>query len=220
VGTRTDARDTAERLGVNFKEIPIETIYGAYLDTLDPYFGDMPPGVTEQNIQARIRGNILMALSNKFGYLVLTTGNKSEMAVGYATLYGDMAGGFAVLRDVPKTLVYRLAEYRNSLGPGEGSIPKETIDRAPSAELADDQKDQDTLPPYDVLDHIIESYVVNDDSVEEIVASGVDRAVVQRSVNMIDGNEYKRRQAAPGVRITPKAFGKDRRLPITNRYRG
>ena len=220
VGTRTDARDTAERLGVNFKEIPIETIYGAYLDTLDPYFGDMPPGVTEQNIQARIRGNILMALSNKFGYLVLTTGNKSEMAVGYATLYGDMAGGFAVLRDVPKTLVYRLAEYRNSLGPGEGPIPKETIDRAPSAELADDQKDQDTLPPYDVLDHIIESYVVNDDSVEEIVASGVDRAVVQRSVNMIDGNEYKRRQAAPGVRITPKAFGKDRRLPITNRYRG
>jgi NAD+ synthase (glutamine-hydrolysing) len=220
VGTRTDARDTAERLGVNCNENPIETIYGAYLDTLDPYFGDMPPGVTEQNIQARIRGNILMALSNKFGYLVLTTGNKSEMAVGYATLYGDMAGGFAVLRDVPKTLVYRLAEYRNSLGPGEGPIPKETIDRAPSAELADDQKDQDTLPPYDVLDHIIESYVVNDDSVEEIVASGVDRAVVQRSVNMIDGNEYKRRQAAPGVRITPKAFGKDRRLPITNRYRG
>jgi NAD+ synthase (glutamine-hydrolysing) len=219
-GTKTDARDTAERLGVNFREIPIESIYGAYLDTLTPHFGDAPPGVTEQNIQARIRGNILMALSNKFGYLVLTTGNKSEMAVGYATLYGDMAGGFAVLKDVPKTLVYRLAQYRNSLGPGEGPIPLDTIVRAPSAELADDQKDQDTLPPYDVLDHIVESYVVNDDSVDEIVASGVDRTVVQRTVNMIDGNEYKRRQAAPGVRITPKAFGKDRRLPITNRYRG
>ena len=161
-----------------------------------------------------------MALSNKFGYLVLTTGNKSEMAVGYATLYGDMAGGFAVLKDVPKTLVYRLAAYRNSLGPGEGPIPQATIDRAPSAELAADQTDQDTLPPYDLLDRIIESYVVDDDSVDEIVASGVDRAEVQRVVAMIDGNEYKRRQAAPGVRITPKAFGKDRRLPITNRYRG
>jgi len=219
-GTKDDARETAERLGVHFYEIAIEGTYGSYLETLAPYFGDAPPGVTEQNIQARIRGNLLMALSNKFGYLVLTTGNKSEMAVGYATLYGDMAGGFAVLKDVPKTLVYRLAEYRNSLGPGEGPIPRATIDRAPSAELAADQTDQDTLPPYDLLDRIIESYVVNDDSVEEIVASGVDRAEVQRVVGMIDGNEYKRRQAAPGVRITPKAFGKDRRLPITNRYRG
>ena len=161
-----------------------------------------------------------MALSNKFGYLVLTTGNKSEMAVGYATLYGDMAGGFAVLKDVPKTLVYRLAAYRNSLGPAEGPIPQATIDRAPSAELAADQTDQDTLPPYDLLDRIIEDYVVDDASVDEIVASGVDRGEVQRVVGMIDGNEYKRRQAAPGVRITPKAFGKDRRLPITNRYRG
>jgi NAD+ synthase (glutamine-hydrolysing) len=219
-GTKTDARDTAERLGVNFKEIPIETIYGAYLETLGPHLGDAAPGVTEQNIQARIRGNILMALSNRFGYLVLTTGNKSEMAVGYATLYGDMAGGFAALKDVPKTLVYRLAEYRNALGPGEGPIPRATIDRAPSAELAADQTDQDTLPPYDLLDRIIEAYVVNDDSVEEIAATGIDGREVQRVVGMIDGNEYKRRQAAPGVRITPKAFGKDRRLPITNRYRG
>ena len=219
-GTKDDARETAERLRVNFKEIPIEIIYGAYLGTLNPFLGDAPSGVTEQNIQARIRGNILMALSNKFGYLVLTTGNKSEMAVGYATLYGDMAGGFSALKDVPKTLVYRLAEYRNSLGPGDGPIPQATVDRAPSAELAADQTDQDTLPPYDLLDRIVEAYVVDDDSVDEIVASGIDRAEVQRVVAMIDGNEYKRRQAAPGVRITPKAFGKDRRLPITNRYRG
>jgi NAD+ synthase (glutamine-hydrolysing) len=219
-GTKDDARETAERLGVHFYEIPIERIYSAYLETLASYFGDTPPGVTEQNIQARIRGNILMALSNKFGHLVITTGNKSEMAVGYATLYGDMAGGFAVLKDVPKTLVYRLAAHRNSLEPGEGPIPQATIDRAPSAELAADQTDQDTLPPYDLLDRIIESYVVNDDSVEEIVALGIDRTEVQRVVAMVDGNEYKRRQAPPGVRITPKAFGKDRRLPITNRYRG
>jgi NAD+ synthase (glutamine-hydrolysing) len=176
--------------------------------------------VTEQNIQARIRGNLLMALSNEFGWLVLTTGNKSETAVGYTTLYGDMAGGFAVLKDVPKTLVYRLAEYRNNVGDGSGVIPVSTISRAPSAELAPGQTDQDTLPPYDVLDRIIEAYVVRDDSIDEVVALGIDRAVVQRVVAMIDGNEYKRRQGAPGVRITPKAFGKDRRLPITNRFRG
>jgi len=161
-----------------------------------------------------------MALSNQYGWLVLTTGNKSETAVGYATLYGDMAGGFAVLKDVPKTLVYRLARYRNSLGPGAGPIPGSTIDRPPSAELAPNQTDQDTLPPYEVLDQIIEAYVVNDDSIDEIVGRGIDRAVVRRVLGMIDGNEYKRRQGAPGVRITPKAFGKDRRLPITNRYRG
>jgi NAD+ synthase (glutamine-hydrolysing) len=219
-GTQSDACETAERLGAGFYEIPIETMYGAYLDCLAPYLPVASTGVTEQNIQARIRGNLLMALSNKFGWLVLTTGNKSETAVGYATLYGDMAGGFAVLKDVPKTLVYRLAEYRNCLGPGEGPIPESTIVRAPSAELAADQTDQDTLPPYDILDRIIEAYVVRDDSIEEIVAQGIERAVVQRVVAMIDGNEYKRRQAAPGVRITPKAFGKDRRLPITNRYRG
>lgn len=219
-GTKDDAQQTAERLGVGFYEIPIEGIYRPYLESLAPYFAGAAPGVTEQNIQARIRGNLLMALSNKFGWLVLTTGNKSEMAVGYATLYGDMAGGFAALKDVPKTMVYRLSRYRNSLGPGAGPIPDSTIERAPSAELAANQTDQDTLPPYDVLDRIIEAYVVKDQSVEEIVGLGLDREEVQRVVAMIDGNEYKRRQAAPGVRITPKAFGKDRRLPITNRYRG
>jgi NAD+ synthase (glutamine-hydrolysing) len=161
-----------------------------------------------------------MALSNKFGWLLLTTGNKSEVAVGYATLYGDMAGGFSALKDVPKTLVYQLAEYRNALGPDAGPIPTTTITRAPSAELAPGQTDQDTLPPYDILDRIIEAYVVGDESIEEIVAQGTDRRMVERVVGMIDGNEYKRRQAAPGVRITPKAFGRDRRLPITNRYRG
>jgi NAD+ synthetase len=161
-----------------------------------------------------------MALSNKFGWLVLTTGNKSEMAVGYATLYGDMAGGFAVLKDVPKTMVYRLSRYRNGLPGNGGPIPDTTIERAPSAELAANQTDQDTLPPYDILDRIIEAYVVNDESVEEIVALGIQRREVERVVAMIDGNEYKRRQAPPGVRITPKAFGKDRRLPMTNRYRG
>jgi NAD+ synthase (glutamine-hydrolysing) len=219
-GTKGDAHDTAERLGVHYYEIPIEGVYRAYLESLASYLDEKAPGVTEQNIQARVRGNLLMALSNKFGWLVLTTGNKSETAVGYATLYGDMAGGFAVLKDVPKTLVYGLAEYRNSLGPGDGPIPASTIERAPSAELAPNQTDQDTLPPYDVLDQIIEAYVVRDDSVDEIVALGIDRAVVVKVVSMIDGNEYKRRQGAPGVRITPKSFGKDRRLPITNRYRG
>jgi NAD+ synthase (glutamine-hydrolysing) len=219
-GTKNDARETAELLGVHYYEIPIEGMFGSYLESLSPYLEPGKPGTTEQNLQARIRGNLLMALSNKFGWLVLTTGNKSETAVGYATLYGDMAGGFAVLKDVPKTLVYRLAAYRNSLGPGPGPIPRSTIERAPSAELAANQTDQDTLPPYDILDRIIEAYVVNDDSVDEIAALGIDRALVQRVVGMIDGNEYKRRQAAPGVRITLKAFGKDRRLPITNRYRG
>jgi NAD+ synthase (glutamine-hydrolysing) len=219
-GTKSDARETAGRLGTRFYEIPIEGVYRSYLESLAPYFVSDEPGVTEQNIQARIRGNVLMALSNKLGWLVLTTGNKSETAVGYATLYGDMAGGFAVLKDVPKTLVYKLSEYRNSLGPGLGPIPASTIQRAPSAELADDQTDQDTLPPYDILDRIIEAYVVRDESVDEIVAGGLPRTEVERAVAMIDGNEYKRRQAAPGVRITPKAFGKDRRLPVTNRYRG
>jgi NAD+ synthase (glutamine-hydrolysing) len=219
-GTRSDAREIAESLGARYLEIPIDGLFGEYLNSLAPYLGGGTPGVTEQNIQARIRGNLLMALSNKFGWLVLTTGNKSEMAVGYATLYGDMAGGFSALKDVPKTLVYRLAEYRNSLKPDDGPIPQSTIARAPSAELAPDQTDQDTLPPYEVLDRIIEAYVVRDQSFEEMVASGLDGDVVRRVVGMIDGNEYKRRQSAPGVRITPKAFGKDRRLPITNRYRG
>lgn len=219
-GTQADARETARRLGVNFYELPIEEIFRAYLATLSPYLEEGATGVTEQNIQARIRGNLVMALSNRYGWLVLTTGNKSEMAVGYATLYGDMAGGFAVLKDVPKTLVYKLAWFRNSLGPGEGPIPRSTIERVPSAELAPNQTDQDTLPAYDILDQIIDAYVVRDESIDEMVAAGLERRVVERVVAMIDGNEYKRRQAAPGVRITPKAFGKDRRLPITNRYRG
>jgi NAD+ synthase (glutamine-hydrolysing) len=219
-GTKSDARETAERLGIEFYEIPINSLFDVYLSSLAPYLSGTQPDVTEQNIQARIRGNLLMALSNKFRWLVLTTGNKSEMAVGYATLYGDMAGGFGVLKDVPKTLVYKLSAYRNERRPGEGPIPLSTLQRAPSAELAPGQTDQDTLPPYEVLDRIIDAYVVNDESVDEIVAHGIDRAEVLRVVAMIDGNEYKRRQAAPGVRITPKAFGKDRRLPITNRYRG
>lgn len=218
--TKIDARETAGRLGVHYYEIPIDEIFTSYLEALASYLEPAAPGATEQNLQARIRGNLLMALSNRFGWLVLTTGNKSETAVGYTTLYGDMAGGFAVLKDVPKTLVYRLAEYRNSLGPGEGPIPASTLKRAPSAELAPNQTDQDALPPYEVLDRIIEGYVVRDESVDEIAALGIDREVVRRVVAMIDGNEYKRRQGAPGVRISPKGFGKDRRLPITNHYRG
>jgi len=219
-GTRSDARETAENLGIDFLELPIEAAFRAYLATLEREFAGREADSTEENLQARIRGNLLMALSNKFGWLVLATGNKSEMAVGYATLYGDMAGGFAVIKDVPKTLVYELAAYRNLLGPDGGPIPATTIIRPPSAELRPDQADQDSLPPYDVLDAIIEAYVVRDESVPEIEARGLDLQTVERAVAMIDQNEYKRRQAAPGVRITPKAFGKDRRLPITNRYRG
>jgi len=218
-GTKNDARETAERLGIHYYELSIDTIFESYLEGLSSHLEADNCGVTQQNIQARIRGNLLMALSNRYGWLVLTTGNKSETAVGYTTLYGDMAGGFAVLQDVPKTLVYRLVEYRNNLGPGEGPVPESTVKRAPSAELAPDQTDQDSLPPYDILDRIIEAYVVNDDSIEEIAGRAIDEEVVRRVVALIDGNEYKRRQSAPGVRISPKGFGKDRRLPITNRYR-
>lgn len=218
--TRLDARILAQNLGIDFLELPIEGIFKPYLDTLAPVFRALPPDAAEENLQARIRGNLLMALSNKFGWLVLTTGNKSEMAVGYATLYGDMAGGFAVIKDVPKTMVYDLARYRNAMGPGQGPIPSSTIERPPSAELRPDQTDQDSLPPYDLLDRIVEAYVVHDESVSSMVASGLDRAEVERVVRLVDLNEYKRRQAAPGVRITLKAFGKDRRLPITNRFRG
>jgi NAD+ synthase (glutamine-hydrolysing) len=176
------------------------------------------PDVTEENIQARIRGNILMALSNKFGWLVLTTGNKSEMSVGYATLYGDMAGGFAVIKDVPKMLVYQLAATINARTT-PAPIPQRIIDRAPTAELRPDQKDEDSLPPYRVLDPILHAYVEEDRSLDEIVALGFDRAVVAKVLGMVDRAEYKRRQAPPGVRITQRAFGKDRRLPITNHYR-
>lgn len=219
-GTRSDASEIARRVGVDFLELPIEGIYSAYLDVLAEPFSDQEMNVAEENIQARIRGNLLMALSNKFGWLVLTTGNKSETAVGYTTLYGDMAGGFAVLKDVPKTDVYRLSRYRNELTPERPPIPGTVLERPPSAELAPGQTDQDTLPPYEVLDRIIEAYVVQGKSRAQMVAEGLPRDVVERVVGLIDRNEYKRRQAPPGPRVTSRAFGKDRRLPITNRYRG
>lgn len=210
-----DARSMAHTLGVHYTELPIGELFDAYRHTLGSVFVGLPEDLTEENLQARIRGTLLMALSNKFGNLVVTTGNKSEMAVGYATLYGDMAGGFALLRDVPKTLVYRLSEYRNSLTP---VIPRRIIDRPPSAELRADQRDQDSLPAYEILDDIIHRYVEKDESPQDIVAAGHDAAEVKRVIGMIDRSEYKRRQAPPGVRITPRAFGRDRRYPITQRY--
>ncbi|GBE57234.1 glutamine-dependent NAD(+) synthetase [bacterium BMS3Abin01] len=214
--TRDDAEVLASRLGIEFRAVPIEAIFSAYLETLAPEFQGREEDVTEENLQARIRGNILMALSNKFGWMVLATGNKSETSVGYCTLYGDMAGGYAVLKDVPKTMVYELSRYRNSLG--EKVIPESVIAREPSAELAPDQKDSDSLPPYELLDRIIEDYVEYDRSIKEMVASGLDEETVRRVVKMIDRNEYKRRQAPPGIKMTSRAFGKDRRFPITNRF--
>ena len=213
---RDDARELAERLGVELLELPIADLAGAYDRALAGPFRDAPPNVAEENLQARIRGNLLMALSNKFGWLVLTTGNKSEMSVGYATLYGDMAGGFAVLKDVLKTWVYRLARWRNRDG---GVIPQRIIDKPPTAELRENQLDTDSLPPYDTLDAVLEAYVEEDRSPEDIAGAGFDPALVDRIVAMVDGAEYKRRQAPPGVRISVRAFGRDRRLPITNRYR-
>jgi NAD+ synthase (glutamine-hydrolysing) len=211
-----DSRDMVKRLGVRYSEIAIGPIYDALVAQLAGEFAGLPTDTTEENLQARTRGTLLMALSNKFGSLVLTTGNKSEMATGYATLYGDMAGGFAVLKDVPKTLVYRLANYRNSLS---AVIPRRVIERAPSAELRPGQTDQDSLPPYDVLDAILAAYVERDLSAAEIVAQGHDAGVVGKVIRMVDRAEYKRRQAAPGPRITPRNFGKDRRYPITCKYR-
>lgn len=213
-----DAKRVAENLGIGLRVIPIQEAFRAYLDMLAPEFQGRPPDITEENLQARIRGNILMALSNKFGYLVLTTGNKSEMSVGYATLYGDMAGGFAVIKDVPKTLVYKLARHRNSRS-GREVIPKRVLDKEPSAELKPDQRDVDTLPPYEVLDPILQAYVEEDKSFEEILAMGYEKGLVERVIAMVDRSEYKRRQAPPGVKITPRALGKDRRMPITNAYR-
>jgi NAD+ synthase (glutamine-hydrolysing) len=208
----------ATRLGVRLDSIPIDEVFSAYLDELATHFEGTEPNVAEENIQARIRGNLLMALSNKFGLLVLATGNKSEYAVGYATLYGDMAGGFAPIKDVPKTLVYELCEWRNKQ-PGTPPIPERVMTKPPSAELRPDQRDSDSLPPYEVLDPVIEGYVEEDRSPEELVAEGVDPELAYRVAAMVDRAEYKRRQAAPGVKITPKAFGRDRRLPITNAYR-
>ncbi len=213
-----DAAEVARRLGIRLDVVSIEETFAAYLRALEPLFAGTEPGVAEENIQARIRGNLLMALSNKRGGLVLATGNKSEYAVGYSTLYGDMAGGFAPIKDVPKTLVYELARWRNARG-GTPPIPERVLTKPPSAELRPNQRDTDSLPPYEVLDPIIEAYVEHDLGPEEIVAAGHDPTVVERVVAMIDRAEYKRRQAAPGIKITPRAFGKDRRMPITNRYR-
>ncbi|MCR2829550.1 NAD+ synthase [Acidithiobacillus ferrooxidans] len=210
-----DAVAEARSLGVRTDIVSIEGPFHSYLETLAPLFAGRAADTTEENLQARIRAALLMAYSNKFGHLLLTTGNKSEIAVGYATLYGDMAGGFAVIKDCPKTLVYRLARYRNSLGP---VIPERVLTRPPSAELAPDQRDQDSLPPYEVLDAIIAAYVEEDHSAVDLIAAGFPAETVMRVLRLIDRAEYKRRQAAPGVRISARAFGKDRRYPITNGY--
>jgi NAD+ synthase (glutamine-hydrolysing) len=211
-----DARELAINLGIRFDTVSIDDVFGTYLETLSDLFKGTEFGVAEENIQARIRGALWMALSNKFGQMVLATGNKSEMAVGYATLYGDMVGGYAVLKDVFKTLVYDLARWRNKDGE---VIPEGSISKPPSAELRPDQKDSDSLPPYDLLDAILVRYIERDMGVTDIIAEGYDPSTVVRVATMVDRNEYKRRQAAPGVKITVKAFGKDRRLPITNHYR-
>jgi len=211
-----DAHELAQNLGIRCIDLSIGEIYRAFESELAGTFRGRAPDITEENLQARIRGTILMALSNKFGHLVLTTGNKSEMSVGYATLYGDMAGGFAVIKDLFKTNVYRLARYYNRLG-GGGVIPERILTRPPSAELRPDQKDSDSLPPYDVLDPILRMYVEKDKSIPEMVAAGYPEETVRRVVSLVDKSEYKRRQAPPGVKITPRALGKDRRMPITNR---
>jgi NAD+ synthase (glutamine-hydrolysing) len=212
-----DARDMATRLGVRYDEIPITPMFDAFKAGLSAQFAGLPEDTTEENLQARIRGTLLMALSNKSGWIVLTTGNKSEMATGYCTLYGDMAGGFAVIKDVAKTLVFRLAHWKNTQGPAV--IPERIITRPPSAELKADQTDQDSLPPYDVLDAILERYMEDDQGVDEIVAAGFDRATVERVARLIRINEYKRRQAPVGIRVTHRAFGRDWRYPITSKFR-
>ena len=216
--TRADARAVAESLGARFIEIPIDAVVEATGAALAESFAGTERGVAEENIQARARGLILMALSNKFGWLLLATGNKSELSVGYATLYGDMAGGFALLKDVYKTDVYRLSRHLNERA-GRELIPASVLDRAPSAELRPDQKDEDSLPPYAELDEVLEAYVELDSSREELTSNGFDPEVVERALAMIDRAEYKRRQAPPGVKLRPKAFGRDRRVPITNRWR-
>ncbi|HLZ71191.1 MAG TPA: NAD+ synthase [Dehalococcoidia bacterium] len=217
--SRSDAAELAQNLGIRCLTLPIEAAFSASLKTLEPIAGELAPGLAEENLQARIRGNYLMFLTNKFNALALTTGNKSEMATGYSTLYGDMAGGFAVIKDVPKTLLYEVCRYRNTLGE-RPVIPENVLVKEPSAELRPDQKDSDSLPPYEVLDPILEAYVEDDRTVDEIVALGFDEALVQRVITLVNRSEHKRRQAPPGVKITPRAFGRDRRLPIANRYRG
>ncbi|HYM55171.1 MAG TPA: NAD+ synthase, partial [Solirubrobacteraceae bacterium] len=231
--TQDDARALTAALGVRAHELAIAPVMESYEDTLRAQFAGRQADLTEENLQARIRGNLLMALSNKFGWLVLTTGNKSEMSVGYTTLYGDLAGGFAVIKDVPKTLVYRLCEWRNSpagaaagLTKGDGRqpprspIPASIIERAPSAELRPDQRDEDSLPPYELLDRILQGYIELDQSSEQLIAAGLPEHDVERTIGLVDLAEYKRRQAPPGIKITARAFGRDRRMPITNRYRG
>ena len=216
-GTKEDACFLSDNLGIRLISIPIEQVFNSYLDMLKPIFDGIAPDITEENIQARIRGNILMSLSNKFGWLVLTTGNKSETAVGYCTLYGDMAGGFAVIKDVTKTMVYKLAEFKNRQA-GRLIIPESIIEREPSAELRPDQKDQDSLTPYDKLDAILWAYIEQDMAYIDILKMGFNEDTVKRVIQMVDRNEYKRRQGPPGIKITPKAFGKDWRLPISNQY--
>jgi len=211
-----DARAVAANLGIKFIAIPMDPIFKLYLIALETHFSGLGRDITEENLQARIRGNMLMALSNKFGWMVLATGNKSEMSTGYATLYGDMVGGFALIKDVFKTLVYKLAKYRNSI---TAVIPQTVITKVPTAELKPGQKDQDTLPPYDLLDRILKAYIEEDRALDEIVRAGFDGQTVKKVIDMVDRSEYKRRQAPPGVKITPKAFGKDRRMPITNKYK-
>jgi NAD+ synthase (glutamine-hydrolysing) len=218
-GTRADARAIAENLGTNLIELPIEDVMEAYDRVLTETFEGSKPDITEENIQARIRGNLVMALSNKFGWLVLTTGNKSELSVGYATLYGDMAGGFAVLKDVFKGWVYRLVRWRNERE-GRELVPGSVLERPPSAELRYEQRDDESLPAYDLLDEIVAGYVERDLDPEELVRQGLPAEEVERIVRMVDLAEYKRRQAPPGIRISTKAFGRDRRLPITNRFKG
>jgi NAD+ synthase (glutamine-hydrolysing) len=213
-GSETDAEKLAANLNIDFRTIAIEPAHAAFLEMLAPSFEGMPEDLTEENLQSRIRGVVLMALSNKFGWLVLTTGNKSELAVGFSTLYGDTAGGFAVIKDVPKLLVYELCRKRCP------AIPEDVLTKPPSAELRPDQRDDQSLPPYEVLDPILEAYVEDDLTAAELVEAGHDPDLVRRIVTMVDRAEYKRRQSPPGVRVTPKAFGKDRRVPITNRYRG
>jgi NAD+ synthase (glutamine-hydrolysing) len=216
-GSVGDSRELAANLGIRLSEISIEPPFTGFLEAVAAEFAGTEPGVAEENLQARARGSILMALSNKHGGLVLATGNKSEMSVGYSTLYGDMVGGFAVLKDVYKTLVYDLSRWRNR---EKVVIPEATIAKAPSAELRPDQKDTDTLPPYELLDRILEAYVEKDLAVEDLVKQGFDRATAEQVARMVDRNEYKRRQSPPGVKITPKALGRDRRLPITNGFEG
>jgi NAD+ synthase (glutamine-hydrolysing) len=216
--SKDDAAELAQALGIEYQVVPIEAGFCGILEVLAEAFRGYETDVTEENLQARVRGQVLMGISNKFGHLVLTTGNKSEMAVGYATLYGDMAGGFAVIKDVLKTRVYELCRYRNSLGP-RPVIPENVLTKAPSAELRPDQTDQDSLPPYEVLDGILVAYVEEDRPLEQIVQLGFERVLVEKVVGLVDRAEYKRRQAPPGVKISARAFGRDRRLPITNRYR-